>query len=257
MKLKLVKAGPRALKSTSATRPSAVNSTSRWSTRWLTAYAAAGRAGTKAQLTKAEVRGGGKKPWRQKGTGQARAARSAARSGSAAAWVFRGQAAQPRAEGQPQDVSRRDLLDAVRTRAPGAPARDVRARARGAEDEDAGGKARRARSRAGADPDRGLRREAGPRVAQPEGVDVLLGRQPRPGLARALPEGARDRRRAAHARREAPHDHQDAGQGPLVDHRDRSARVGEERAHRACRATSTCSVCARMRPSRRSAPPSS
>lgn len=39
----------------------------------LTAYAAAGRAGTKAQLTKAEVRGGGKKPWRQKGTGRARA----------------------------------------------------------------------------------------------------------------------------------------------------------------------------------------
>ena len=39
----------------------------------LTAYAAAGRSGTKAQKTKAEVRGGGKKPWRQKGTGQARA----------------------------------------------------------------------------------------------------------------------------------------------------------------------------------------
>ena len=38
----------------------------------LVAYAAARRAGTKAQLTKAEVRGGGKKPWRQKGTGQAR-----------------------------------------------------------------------------------------------------------------------------------------------------------------------------------------
>jgi large subunit ribosomal protein L4 len=34
---------------------------------------AAGRAGTKAQKTKAEVRGGGIKPWRQKGTGQARA----------------------------------------------------------------------------------------------------------------------------------------------------------------------------------------
>src|SRR5215831_10737374 len=39
----------------------------------VTAYMAAGRAGTKRQLTKAEVRGGGKKPWRQKGTGSARA----------------------------------------------------------------------------------------------------------------------------------------------------------------------------------------
>src|SRR3954466_3681575 len=39
----------------------------------VTAYRNAGRAGTKAQKTKAEVRGGGIKPWRQKGTGSARA----------------------------------------------------------------------------------------------------------------------------------------------------------------------------------------
>lgn len=39
----------------------------------VTAYMAAGRAGTKKQKTKGEVRGGGKKPWKQKGTGRARA----------------------------------------------------------------------------------------------------------------------------------------------------------------------------------------
>lgn len=39
----------------------------------VTAYLAGGRAGTAKQKTKAEVSGGGKKPWKQKGTGQARA----------------------------------------------------------------------------------------------------------------------------------------------------------------------------------------
>ena len=39
----------------------------------VTAYMAGGRAGTKRQKSRAEVRGGGKKPWNQKGTGSARA----------------------------------------------------------------------------------------------------------------------------------------------------------------------------------------
>lgn len=39
----------------------------------VTAFLAGGRAGTRAQKTRAQVRGGGIKPWRQKGTGRARA----------------------------------------------------------------------------------------------------------------------------------------------------------------------------------------
>lgn len=39
----------------------------------VTAYLAGARQGTRAQKTRAEVSGGGRKPWRQKGTGRARA----------------------------------------------------------------------------------------------------------------------------------------------------------------------------------------
>lgn len=39
----------------------------------VTAYMATGRAGTKAQKNRSAVSGGGRKPWKQKGTGRARA----------------------------------------------------------------------------------------------------------------------------------------------------------------------------------------
>jgi large subunit ribosomal protein L4 len=39
----------------------------------VTAYMSAARQGSRAQKTRSEVQGGGKKPWRQKGTGRARA----------------------------------------------------------------------------------------------------------------------------------------------------------------------------------------
>ena len=42
----------------------------------VTAFLAGARAGSKAQKNRSEVRGGGAKPWRQKGTGRARAGTS-------------------------------------------------------------------------------------------------------------------------------------------------------------------------------------
>ena len=63
----------------------------------VTAYLAGSRAGTKAQKNRAAVRGGGAKPWAQKGTGRARAGTS-----SSPIWVGGGRtfAAQPRNHGQ-------------------------------------------------------------------------------------------------------------------------------------------------------------
>jgi large subunit ribosomal protein L4 len=63
----------------------------------VTAFRAGSRSGTKAQKTRAEVRGGGIKPWKQKGTGRARAG-----SSRSPIWVGGGRtfAAKPRDFGQ-------------------------------------------------------------------------------------------------------------------------------------------------------------
>jgi len=68
----------------------------------ITAYRNGGRAGTKAQLTKAEVRGGGKKPWAQKGTGQARAG-----SSRSPIWVGGGRAFAAKPRSFEQKVNRK------------------------------------------------------------------------------------------------------------------------------------------------------
>src|SRR5215475_7759822 len=75
----------------------------------VTAYRNAGRAGTKAQKTRAEVRGGGRKPWSQKGTGQARAG-----SSRSPIWVGGGRtfAAKPRSF--EQKVNRKMYRGAIR-----------------------------------------------------------------------------------------------------------------------------------------------
>jgi len=76
----------------------------------ITAYRAAGRAGTKAQKSRAEVSGGGKKPWSQKGTGQARAG-----SNRSPIWVGGGKtfAAKPRSF--EQKVNRKMYRGALRS----------------------------------------------------------------------------------------------------------------------------------------------
>lgn len=63
----------------------------------VTAYLSGGRQGTKAQKTRATVTGGGKKPWKQKGSGRARAG-----SNTSPIWVGGGRAfaAQPRDHSQ-------------------------------------------------------------------------------------------------------------------------------------------------------------
>ena len=76
----------------------------------VTAYMAAGRAGTKAQKTRADVRGGGAKPWRQKGTGRARAG-----SIRSPIWVGGGRAFAAKPHNYDQKVNRKMYRAAMRS----------------------------------------------------------------------------------------------------------------------------------------------
>jgi large subunit ribosomal protein L4 len=76
----------------------------------VTAYQAGGRAGTKAQKTRAEVRGGGRKPHAQKGTGQARAG-----STRGPIWVGGGRAFAAKPRDFSQKVNRKMYQGAMRS----------------------------------------------------------------------------------------------------------------------------------------------
>src|ERR1044072_2475567 len=76
----------------------------------ITAYRNAGRAGTKAQKTRAEVRGGGKKPHSQKGTGQARAG-----SSRSPIWVGGGRTFAAKPRDFAQKVNRKMYRGAIRS----------------------------------------------------------------------------------------------------------------------------------------------
>jgi large subunit ribosomal protein L4 len=76
----------------------------------VTAYRNAGRSGTKAQKTKAEVSGGGKKPWSQKGSGQARAG-----SIRSPIWVGGGRAFAAKPRSFEQKVNRKMYRGALRS----------------------------------------------------------------------------------------------------------------------------------------------
>jgi large subunit ribosomal protein L4 len=76
----------------------------------LTAYRAAGRAGTKAQKSRAEVSGGGRKPHAQKGTGQARAG-----SNRSPIWVGGGKTFAAKPRDFSQKVNRKMYRGAIRS----------------------------------------------------------------------------------------------------------------------------------------------
>jgi len=74
------------------------------------AFGAGARQGTKAQKTRSEVRGGGKKPWRQKGTGRARA--GTIRS---PIWVGGGRAFAAKPQDHSQKVNRKMYRGAIKS----------------------------------------------------------------------------------------------------------------------------------------------
>jgi large subunit ribosomal protein L4 len=76
----------------------------------ITAYRNAGRSGTKAQKSRAEVSGGGKKPWSQKGTGQARAG-----SNRSPIWVGGGKTFAAKPRDFAQKVNRKMYRGAIRS----------------------------------------------------------------------------------------------------------------------------------------------
>jgi large subunit ribosomal protein L4 len=76
----------------------------------VTAYMAGGRAGTKAQKTRAEVRGGGRKPFKQKGSGRARAGTT-----RGPIWVGGGRAFAARPRDYTQKVNRKMYQAAMRS----------------------------------------------------------------------------------------------------------------------------------------------
>jgi len=76
----------------------------------VTAYLAGGRSGTKAQKRRSDVRGGGAKPWAQKGTGRARAGTS-----RSPIWVGGGRTFAARPRDFTQKVNRKMYQGAMRS----------------------------------------------------------------------------------------------------------------------------------------------
>ena len=166
----------------------------------VTAYMAGGRAGTKRQKSRAEVRGGGKKPWSQKGTGQARAG-----SIRSPLWVGGGRAfaARPRDFSQKvnrkmyraamqsmvSELIRQNRLVAVESLELSAPRTKLLI-----------GKLKELGAARALILVEALRGEAVPRGAQPALRGGHAGRLARSGEPRQARDGDRDRRRTAHAR---------------------------------------------------------